>query len=146
MNAYVDRAYTASGINVQCLYLAKGNGPAAAEIAKWFDELAMRTGFARLINQVLSVVCIEAAMLNAPPDIRVKGCEGYFDPNTKVLWMAAHAASPDLLAHEIGHHVSVTLGPAASAELIAELFKVTFVPNQQSASDTFRAFVRKAGW
>jgi hypothetical protein len=143
---FIDRAYSQGGANVQCLYLAKGNGPSARDVAKWLDDLAKATGFAGLVNSITSVVVIEATLANAPPLIRAEGKEGYFDPGPRVLWLAAHAASPQLLAHEIGHAVSVQLGPAASAELLAELFKVTFLPGQRSAAETFRDFARKAGY
>lgn len=142
---YVDRAYTTAGTNVQCLYLAKGNGPSAKDVALWLDDLARATGFPRLVNTITSVVVIEATMANAPVLIH-DGKEGYFDPGPRLLWMAAHAASPNLLAHEVGHAVSVGLGQMESAELLAELFKVTFLPRQKSAADTFRDFARKAGY
>ena len=142
---FVDHAYTQGAIGVQCIYLAQGNGPKAAEVAGWFDTLSAATGFPGLLARVTSIVVIEATMVNATPLIR-DGKEGYYDPASRVIWMASHAASPDLLAHEAGHHVSVTLGPAPSAELIAEVFKATFAPKVGSVAEVFRSFAHKSGW
>jgi hypothetical protein len=142
---YNVRITSSGGVNVQVLYLAKGNGPEPQDVAKWLDDLGQRAGLKKLIDQLFSVVCIEATHASAPEPIR-KGLEGYYHPTARVLWMAAHAASPALLTHEVGHHVATMLGTAASAELLAEVFKATYTSGGPSPADMFKAFAGKAGY
>ena len=140
-----ERAYTARLVPVQTMYIAtSAEGPKAQEVAAWVDGIAADLGAARLFSPPLAVMIVNVSLDVTPVDLRTGRAEGFYRPDSQVIWLAAHAASRDLLLHELGHHV-VCRNP----EALAEAFK--FVQSRTpkpwpGGTDFWRQVVRLGGW
>lgn len=147
MGAYFDRYYSAAGVLCQVAYTAgKIEGPGAFEVAAWLDRLTVEFGHPALVAKLGAVVVISPNHAGAPEGFRSNPpIEGLYTQTNKVIWLSSQAANPDLLAHELGHHVALHL-PEQLAEAFRTAYGTQDRPVIAGAKDFFRAVARMGGW
>lgn len=139
-----DRAYTKRLVAVQTMYVGSSTeGPSPLEVVSWIEGVDAALGDPTMFVPPLSVMVVAISLDVAPVDLRTGASYGFYRPDTQVIWLAAHAASQALLAHELGHHVT-SRRPEGLAEAFRSVFGAPSRPHP-GGQDFWRAAVRMAG-
>jgi hypothetical protein len=141
----IDRAYTSRLVPVQTMYVgSSAEGPRATEVAAWVDGIAADLGAPRLFDPPLAIMVVAVSLDVAPVDLRTGKSYGFYRPDAQVIWLAAHAASHALLAHELGHHIA-----CRNPEGMAEAFRAVFGRPQKpwpGGADFWRQAAKVGSW
>lgn len=135
-------AYTAR-VPVVCYYQgAPTDVPQPDEVAGWLEMIGFNLGTFGVLSQLRRVEVWAPDRPDAPPDFRlINPKAGLYRPWDQTVQLHAHFATPGLLAHEVGHHVTL-----ARIEQLAEAFRAAYgpgdVPPVPGAAELFGAVCR----